>query len=306
MRFLFSPVWSLVALLLAPLFGGSSTGQSLSINKKPDNSFWLQASAPAGKPHTLQATENFGLWIDVATEVTAETSLMLEYARIGSRFYRLTPSVPEPPVIRILVIGDSLASDCCGWGGGLAGYFTPNATVINYAQPQTSSRTFLQSVEFQQMLLIKPDYVLFQFGWTDGSVDPGRNVSAEQFAANLRTIIETVRGFGGVPIPVTIHTTRQWDATGKLVNWDHQYNPTTRQVAAEMNAPLIDLQKITGDLYNELGQSGSEFMKFETFPGDVIHFSPLGAVYVARLVAKAFPVNVGPYLIGIFDPPPKS
>jgi lysophospholipase L1-like esterase len=292
-------------LLWAALAAGGTKGQSLSISKKADSNFWIQASAPAGNPHTLQASENFHLWIDVTNDVTDEVSSMLDYARIGSRFYRLTPSAPEAPPIRVLVVGDSLASDCCGWGSGMYGYFKPNAAFINYGQPQTSSRTFIQSVEFQQMLLIKPDYVLFQFGWTDGSIDPDRNAYPDQFEANLRTIINTIRGYGGVPIPVTIHAMRQWDENGKLIPWDHMYNPITRRVAAEMNTPLIDLQKMTIELFNELGQSGSDFMKFTPFPGDTIHFSPEGAVYVARLVAKALPDSVGPYLTGIFDPPPK-
>jgi len=57
------------------------------------------------------------------------------------------------------------------------------------------------------------------------------------------------------------------------------------------------------DLLNELGPEASKFMNYA--PDDLMHLSPLGAVYHAQLVVNAFAGQSRPYMIGIFDPPPK-
>ncbi len=75
-----------------------------------------------------------------------------------------------------------------------------------------------------------------------------------------------------------------------------------KEVAAELQTPLIDLTQLTVDLCNQLGPSGTEFMNGS--PTDVLHLSPAGAVVIARLVVNAVPDALGPYLTGIFDPPP--
>jgi lysophospholipase L1-like esterase len=185
-------------------------------------------------------------------------------------------------------------------------YFKPNATVINYAQPWTSSKIFLQSEELDKMLLIKPDYVLMEFGYSDYTPDPDRGSTAQEFADNLRQIIQIVRGFNGTPILITLHADRQWDATGKLIPYENPYNAITRQIAAEQHTPLIDLYKLSVELFNKLGQSGCAFMTWDpSNPADGMHVSSLGAVYISQLVSKSLPDNLGPYLLGVLDPPPK-
>lgn len=107
-----------------------------------------------------------------------------------------------------------MALDCHGWGAGIYGYFKPNATVISYAMPWTSTRVFLESAEYENMLTIEPDYVLIQSGFIDGGTDPERMTTSEQYVENLRTIVNVVRGFGGVPIMVTLHAARNFNADG--------------------------------------------------------------------------------------------
>ncbi len=151
------------------------------------------------------------------------------------------------------------------------------------------------------MMLIQPNYVLIQFAWSDGA-----SVSQDDFAANLRNIVQIIRGFNGIPVLITLHAARVWDAQGKLDPWEHPYNVQIRQVSAELNTPLIDLYQITRVLFTELGPTGAAFMHFDPFPpDDVMHVSPLGAVYVSRVLTHYLPDSLGPYLTGIFDPPPK-
>jgi lysophospholipase L1-like esterase len=218
------------------------------------------------------------------------------------RFFRLTPSAPPAPPIRIVLIGDSMTADCCGWGGGIYGYFKPNATVVNYAQAYTSTKIFLHSAEMDQMLLLKPDYVLIQYGSVDAGTDPDRSTTLDEFADNLRAIVKMVRGFNGAPILVTVHAGRAWDNNGNVLpSWEDR-NAVIKKVAAEVQTPLIDLNQLTTDLLKQLGSIGSQFMQL--WPNDIMHLSPLGGQVVAQLLVNALPDNLGPYLIGIFDPPP--
>jgi lysophospholipase L1-like esterase len=220
-------------------------------------------------------------------------------------YFRLSPTTPLAP-IRVLILGDSMAADCCGWGRGIYGYFTQSATVINYAMPWTSTKVFLQSAEFEKMLLITPDYVLIQYGFIDGGSEVGRFTTLEEFAENLKTIAGTVRGFGGVPILITLHAARLWDeVTGKLIDSWQDRNAVTRQVAAELNTHLIDLYQSTWDLFSRLGPEGTAFMRFDGIEEDFMHFSQEGGVAVSQLVVNELPEALRPYAVPAPNPSPK-
>lgn len=294
----------------AILSTSAAFGQSLSIVRKADTNYWIEATAPTDAPQTLQASENLHLWVDIQTEIQDTYAYQLDGAEISHRYFRLVPATPPAAAIRVMLIGDSLSTDCCGWGGGVYGYFktNENVTVINYAVLGDGTKTFLSSDRRDNMLLIKPNYVLIDYGSVEGQNYPNVYTTPEEFMDNLRTIAQLVRGFDGVPIFVTIHAARSWDATGHLVPvelWLDR-NGLTKQVAAEIDAPVVDLYQLTWDLFTQLGPDGTAFMHYEAAgPEDVMHLSPLGARYVARLVVNALPDELGPYLTGILDPPPK-
>jgi lysophospholipase L1-like esterase len=299
-------------LLSATLVSSSALGQSFSIVSKGETNYWIEGSAPTDIPYVLQATANLHLWADLQSQLQGPFSLQLPQAGMSprfasdvERFYRLTPAQPDAPPIRVVLIGDSMTADCCGWGGGIYGYFKPNATVVNYAAAFTSTPIFLTSAEKDKMLLLKPDYVLIQYGFVDQAygpvVAPDRYTTLDQFATNLTTIVNMVRSFNGVPILVTLHAPRAWDANGKVIPSWQDRNGVTKAVAAQMKTPLIDLYQMTYDLFNELGPNGCDFMTW--LPGDNMHLSPAGAVVVSQLVCSALPDALGPYLTNVFNPP---
>ena len=296
-------------LLVCVGLAASAFGQSLSIVQKGESNFWIQASAPAANPYTLQASANLHLWADIHDSVQGDYSSPLGGMAVPQRYFRLVPSSPPAAPIVVMMIGDSMTADCCGWGQGMYGYFKPNALVLNYAMPSSSTKTFLQSAEWDQMQLVKPNYVLIQFGYVDQEYgttnDTTVRTTLQEFGDNLRTIAQTVRGFGGVPILVTLHAGRYWDANGQLIPMWQARNGVTREVAAELQTPLLDLYQLTYDLFSQLGPSGTAFMHWApSDASDEMHLSPAGAVVVARLVVNALPDNLGPYLTAIFDPPP--
>jgi lysophospholipase L1-like esterase len=297
-------------LIWAALAASAALGQSLSIVKKVETNYWIEASAPADSPYVLQASANSHLWADIHDGVQGQFSYRLDQAGVAphfaadrQRFFRLTPSTPPAPPIVIMLLGDSMTSDCCGWGGGIYRYFKPNVTVVNYAMAWTSTKVFLRSAEWDKMLLVQPNYVLIQYGFVDQNpIDPDRYTTLPEFEDNLKTIVNTVRGFNGVPILVTMHAPRVWDENGKAVLAWQDRNAVTKEVAAALQTPLIDLNPLTMDLLNQLGPAGSQFM--ELWAGDNMHLSPAGGWVVAQLVVNALPDSLGPYLTLLLDPPP--
>lgn len=295
-----------LALLTGAVFCvASGFAQTLSVVKTPDRKYQIEGSAPAAEPHQLETSANLRLWVSVGGEVRGSFTYPLETQAASHRYYRLVPAVAAEP-IRVLLVGDSMSADCCGWGPGLPRFFKENVTFVNYAAAWFSTGLFMQSAEWEKMLLIQPQYVLIQFGWIDGSADPDRGITPEAFGTNLRTIVDAVRGFNGVPILITLHAPRLFDSQGQLKSiLPQDYNNAAKRVAAESNSPMIDLYRQSFDLFNRLGPSGCEFMLFNpTTPDDVMHVSPVGAGWVAQLVAQGLPEALGPYLADIFEPQP--
>jgi lysophospholipase L1-like esterase len=203
-----------------------------------------------------------------------------------------------------VLLGDSTASDCCGWGQGIYRYFKPNVQVVNYGMPWTSTKAFLASAERDNLLVVKPDFVLVQFGYVDsGASGPERFTTLQEFAGNMRTIVEIVRGLEATPILITLHAARAWDSHGEVVpNWTDR-NAVVKDVAAELQTDLIDLYELSVDLYSQLGEEGSGFMISEEVP-DSMHFSASGAQVISGMIIHALPGRLGPYLAGAFDAVP--
>jgi lysophospholipase L1-like esterase len=204
---------------------------------------------------------------------------------------------PPPGPIRIVLVGDSTASDVNGWGLGMPAYLASNAQFVNYAIPGTSTRLFLRSDEMNNMILLRPDVVLVQLGMMDTAEDQTIGTSLADYADNLRTIVRTVRGFEGTPILLTTHAARYWDGAGKVLPTWQDRNAVVKAVAAELGTDLIDLYQSTLELYSELGKDGSRYMESIYFPGEAMHFSPEGARVIAGLVARSFPSSLRPYVV---------
>jgi lysophospholipase L1-like esterase len=303
-------------LCCAGLASIAALGQSLSVIKNGETNYTVTGSAPQNTPSLLEASANFHLWVGIQDQIQNTFSTRADRAGIAPRFsgdwqlfYRLAPSPPTPPPIRVMLTGDSMTADCCGWGQGMYGYFNANATVVNYATPNSSTKSFLRSAEFEKMLVLKPDYVLIQYGVVDQAwgpdLAPDYYTTLDEFGTNLTTIVNTVRSFNGIPILITVHSGRVWDTNGVVIPSWQDRNAVIKSVAAELQTPLIDLSQLSMNLFNELGPNGCDFMHWAGgTPDDVMHLSPLGAQYIAQLVVNALPDSLGPYLTGIFEPPP--
>ena len=201
---------SVLLLLCLALLTTAALGQSLSVNRKSASEYGIEAAVPPNGRYVLQASGNLRLWVDLKDTVAGQLSYLFDTAGVSNRYFRLAPWTPSAPDITVALIGDSTVADLvsdggsfCGWGQGIYAYFKSNVHVVNLAWLGLSTKWFLGSEQFTKMLAIRPDYVLVQFGKVDDEV-PSTNpmaVSFQEYADNLRSIVQTIRGFNGTPHP---------------------------------------------------------------------------------------------------------
>jgi pectinesterase len=156
------------------------------------------------------------------------------------------------------MIGDSTMADKSiegnrserGWGMMLPGYLDAKITVDNHARNGRSSKSFRDEGRWQPILdKMKPgDYVIIQFGHNDEKIqDPTRGTDPQTtFRDNLRRYITETRAKGGVPILCTAIVRRNF-VDGQLTDTHGEYIQAVFVVGQEMNVPVIDMNKSTGD-----------------------------------------------------------
>ena len=259
--------WMLTHLFVA-CFIASASGQSLSLVKKGGGGFSIEGAAPPSPRYALQGSANLRLWVDLNDSLAGQWSYPFDPTGASQRYYRLVEWVEPASPIKLVLVGDSTVADLelnqgayNGWGQGVYGYVKSDyVKVVNLAWQGLSSSFFLTSDQYSRMLAIKPDYVLIQFGLIEFKtpVTAPTGVTFEQYAENLKTIVRSVRGFNGTAILVTPPPERIFDAAGqvRIEPAFQQRCDTMKEVAVETGTPLIDLNQLSLDLFNKLGESG--------------------------------------------------
>ena len=232
---------------------------------------------------------------------------------------------PNPDAITVYLAGDSTVTDqveepWTGWGQILPRFFDASVAVANHAESGEALRSFRAAGRFEKILdSIRPgDYLLIQFGHNDQK-ERGEGIGAfSSYADDLRDYVREVRDKGAHPVLVTSMKRRRFDSEGRQYATLNDYPVAVRQVAAEMQVPLIDLHLMSGVLYSALGPEGSKnaFVHYPagTFPGqdqdlrDDSHFSPYGGYQLARCTVLGIQLGL-PELaerlrddVGSFDP----
>lgn len=177
--------------------------------------------------------------------------------------------VPQdrPPAVpikasKIILVGDSTTQVLSGWGGSFcATHVTSFAACVNLARGGRSTYSYraegswdLALAEMKTPGFVKT-WVLIQFGHNDQPGKPGRSTDlATEFPANLKRYVEEVRAAGAEPILLTPLTRRQFKQ-GRLDRDLDAWADAIRKVAAEMQVPLVDLNKRSADAVEALGPS---------------------------------------------------
>jgi lysophospholipase L1-like esterase len=178
---------------------------------------------------------------------------------------QMAPPAGSPPVVpinpsKIILVGDSTTAVVGGWGPSFCAYHvTSFAACLNLARGGRSSGNYrwegswavalseMQARGYQNV------WVLIQFGHNDQPGKPGRSTDLKTgYPENLRSYVRDTRAAGAIPVLVT-PLTRRIFKDGKLVRDLDPWAEATRAVAAEMNVPLLDLNRDSSRLVEALG-----------------------------------------------------
>ena len=192
-----------------------------------------------------------------------------------------------------------------GWGYYAQNWFDADRlTVENHALGGLSCRTFyrdwwpdvVKGVE-------KGDYVLIQIGHNDSgpydspggrssipgtgketvqvTLRDGRTETVLSYGEYLRRYIDETRAKGATPLLSTLTPRNQWD-NGRVRRKNDSYNIWIREIAAEKNVPVIDLEEISASDFERWSKEKVNSM----FYNDNIHSSAFGAAHNAYCVAQ--------------------
>jgi len=238
------------------------------------------------------------------------------------------PSYSYQKATTIYLIGDSTVADysleedyenrrypVVGWGQMFQPFFVQDSlkyvqhlignnkqvVVDDRAKGGRSTRTFFQEGRWSAVYksLQKGDVVMIQFGHNDGAENkPERYVDIEGYKEFLRLFVEQTRQKGALPILLTpVARNYPWKDS-KLHNVHGDYPQAVKDVAAEMDVKLIDLNELSMAHFSKIGQTyvtEHYFMnlpagKFVAYPDgqkDNTHFQAAGGRAVAQLVFDA-------------------
>ena len=183
-----------------------------------------------------------------------------------------------------------------GWGMPFASFWDSTVTVDNRAQNGRSTKTFINENRWQPVVdnLREGDYVFIQFGHNDEVPTKASYTTEAEFKTNLVKYITDTKNKKAIPVLLTPVARRKFDANGKVEGTHEVYAAIVRQVAAENNVVLIDLDKKSQALLQQLGPVTSKFLFNYLEPGehpnypdgkmDDTHFSELGARKMAEIV----------------------
>ena len=270
---------------------------------KKENEIILSVPTINGTGYHIQETNDMIEWYSISDRSMGPKTHKLNMAKKAqSSFYRLLTWEMEDEEIIIAIVGDSTVADLesndfkfCGWGEAFPYIFNSNATVINFALAGLSTRNFLGGVDgkgadsywLNLLKRVKPHFVLMQFGIIDKtSKVPNKLTTIEEYKINYEILINEIRNFGGTPIILSPVNRAVFDESNQLVPWMGDRALAGQEVSTQHNVHFIDLNKITGKLYQELGPNGVSSVIAE---GDKVHYSIEGAEVISKLIANCLP-----------------
>lgn len=186
-----------------------------------------------------------------------------------------------------------------GWGQMIPRFFSSDIEFSNQSIGGRSSKSFLLEGRLDTILrAIKPnDYFLIQFGHNDATISvPERYASPADYKNYLRTYVEGARQRGAIPILVTPVGRRDYNSSTGLFNVSFpDYVAAMKDLAAELDVPLVDLSTLSREYYNTIGPEGTlavflhvpagVYGAFPSGSADDTHFQEYGAIQIARLLS---------------------
>src|SRR5688572_3052292 len=213
---------------------------------------------------------------------------------------------------KVYLIGDSTMCEyeparapVTGWGMPFKYFFDETIEIDNRARGGRSTRTFLSEGRWQPIAdSVKPgDYVLMQFGHNDEAKEEkykDRYTPVPDYKTNLSKFIAETKAKKANPVLIT-PVSRMRFKDGKAQETHAEYTAAMYEVAKQQNVPLIDLDKKSRELYQQLGEENTKLLFMQLSPGehpaypegqkDNTHFNEYGARRIAQLVLAGLKEN---------------
>lgn len=226
----------------------------------------------------------------------------LSYIPLFSLLLLMAFAMPAKKV-KVYLVGDSTMSvklvskyPETGWGMPFAYFFDESVEVDNRAQNGRSTKSFMTEGRWKSVTdsLTAGDYVFIQFGHNDEVKTKKTYTTEEEFKNNLGKYVGESKKAGAFPILITPVARRSFDEQGKVKESHQVYSAIVRSVAREMQVPLIDLDKVSMSLLQEMGVENSKLLfnklvagQHPNYPAGVddnTHFNEYGARRMAELV----------------------
>lgn len=208
-----------------------------------------------------------------------------------------------PKKIKVWLIGDSTMANKevtaypeSGWGMAFPYFFDSSIIVDNRAKNGRSTKSFIEEGLWKAVTdnLSAGDYVFIQFGHNDEVPTKKTYTTEDEFRAYLTQYVTETRAKKAIPVLLTPVARRKFDSSGHVVGTHEVYSEIVRSVAKELNVPLIDLDRKSQALLQQLGPEKSELLYNHLAPGehpnypggkaDDTHFNELGARLIAEIV----------------------
>lgn len=182
-----------------------------------------------------------------------------------------------------------------GWGHALDAHV--DAPVRNLAFGGATTESFIVSGSWQQLIeeVEAGDTVLIQFGHNDQK-HPELLASRGGYTDRLRRFVAETQAHGALAVLCT-SVERRWFEGDRIAPSHGDYPNAVRDLAHELDVPLIDLTVFTTWLYEELGDAASARLLSHYAPGettawpdglaDDTHFRFEGAQKIAAFVARS-------------------
>ncbi|MBW4084002.1 rhamnogalacturonan acetylesterase [Paenibacillus sp. S150] len=257
---------------------------------------WKAVLEPLNVPAGQTLRESFSLRISGG-------QLSLSFSGLAPRINALEIQ-EDSEALAVVLAGDSTVTDqgeegypYAGWGQMLPLFFRSGAAVDNRALSGRSTRSFIDEGHLQRISndLRERDYLFIQFGHNDSKPDEARHTEPyTTYKEHLLAMITAARDAGANPVLVTSMHRRRFDGEGLIVDTHGDYLTAMRELAADEQVPLIDLEAKSRRLFEAYGPEGSKELFMWSYPGEYLchpagvqdntHFQIQGARLLAELV----------------------
>lgn len=192
--------------------------------------------------------------------------------------------------------------DYGSWGDALLAELAEGVKILNFAESGMSTKSFRMIWEKRLMPKMKKnDWVIVQFGINDPCHtskdriergEPDRYCELPEYRENLRRYVADIRAKKAKPIFCTPITSRAVDVkTGKwsegLRDGRVPYSVAMREIAEELNVPLVDMEMLTIAVVKHMDAEASKTLFMISKDGkDNTHPTKAGAAKFAEVFLK--------------------